>query len=71
MPMRKAGFICPVLYHIRNAVAALRLLFFSGDLRSATDQPMRLKAARGTLTTAGRREWTRGQTTPGLIHLQI
>jgi len=34
MPMRKAGFICLVLYHIRNAVAAVRLLFFSGDLRS-------------------------------------
>ncbi len=35
MPMRKAGFICPVLYHIRNAVAAVRLLFFSGVLRGA------------------------------------
>jgi hypothetical protein len=36
-----------------------------------TDQPMRLKAACGKLATAGRREWTRGQTAPGLIHLQI
>jgi hypothetical protein len=36
--MRKAGFICPVLYHIRNAVAAVRLLFFSGVLRGA-DRP--------------------------------
>jgi len=32
---------------------------------------MCLKAACGTLATAGRREWTRGQTAPGLIHLQI
>jgi hypothetical protein len=71
MPMRKAGFICPVLYHIRNAVAAVRLLFFSGVLRG-TDRPAdRLKAACGKLATAGRREWTRGQTAPGLIHLQI
>jgi hypothetical protein len=30
-----------------------------------TDQPMRLKAACGTLATAGRHEWTRGQTAPG------
>jgi hypothetical protein len=69
--MRKAGFICPVLYHIRNAVAAVRLLFFSGDLRSATDQPMRLKAACGTLAQPAGVNGREDKQLRGLIHLQI
>ena len=34
MPMRKAGFICVGVYHIRNAVAAGGLRFFSDALRA-------------------------------------
>jgi len=45
--------------------------FLAAICAVSTDQAMCLKAACGTLATAGRREWTRGQTAPGLIHLQI
>ncbi len=39
MPMRKAGFIYVGVYHIRNAVAAGGLRFFSDALRAYIFRP--------------------------------